>query len=387
MKKLTIACCWAGAIALLSQPSWAAESWRIIKLSGQAWVTSPQSQRTDLSVGAELPFGATLFTGERSRVMIVRGADNILVGPKSILAVRSEPSGGVTTTVLERAGTAHFDVEKQNSQHFSVETPLLAAVVKGTSFTVSVSSNNANVAVARGVVEVASLSTGQTASIAPGQKAAVNAHRWGGGLRLSGLGSMPSITRGLPRPPLVSPLSSATSFSSPANTISSAEAGSSATTSTTASTPSTTSAQTGYGGGGSGRSSSASGPVSEGPPISHATPNQPNKGGKVPAKGDAGKGNGNAQAVGNGKGDSGNGPKGNGKGNGKGNNGNGNWNGNGNNGNGNGNGENGNNGNVSGDNGNGANGNGNNGNGNGNNGNKGKSKGKGNNKPGGKGGH
>jgi hypothetical protein len=380
MKKLTIACCWAGAIALLSQPSWAAESWRIIKLSGQAWVTSPQSQRTDLSVGAELPFGATLFTGERSRVMIVRGADNILVGPKSILAVRSEPSGGVTTTVLERAGTAHFDVEKQNSQHFSVETPLLAAVVKGTSFTVSVSSNNANVAVARGEVEVASLSTGQTASIAPGQKAAVNAHRWGGGLRLSGLGSMPSITRGLPRPPLVSPLSSATSFSSPANTISSAEAGSSATTSTTASTPSTTSAQTGYGGGGSGRSSSAGGPVSAGPPI---TPGKPaGNGGKGPANEHAND-NGNGPN-GKGSGDNGNGPNGKGSGdNGKGPKGNGNGD-NGKRPKGNGNGDNGNG--ANGDE-NGANANGNNGNGNGNNGNKGKSKGKGNNKPGGKGGH
>src|SRR5690606_9806762 len=66
------------------------------------------------------------------------------------------------------------DVERRNVQHFSVQTPYLAAVVKGTRFTVVVDGRSARVNVERGVVQVQDTGNDLVTDIRPGQQAVVS---------------------------------------------------------------------------------------------------------------------------------------------------------------------------------------------------------------------
>jgi hypothetical protein len=113
------------------------------------------------------------------------------------MSLRPGAFGG-TTTVLQRSGEIAFEVEKRKLRHFSVETPFLAAVVKGTRFVVALSSRDARLSVHEGLVDVTDLATGEGADIAAGQKASVTS----AGLKVTGA-QHPVVRRGLARAPLV----------------------------------------------------------------------------------------------------------------------------------------------------------------------------------------
>ena len=66
----------------------------------------------------------------------------------------SEKSG--FTRLVQQVGTMLYKVHHTGVPHFAVQTPMLAAVVKGTSFTVIVEKDRAAVQVTDGVVEVSS---------------------------------------------------------------------------------------------------------------------------------------------------------------------------------------------------------------------------------------
>ena len=85
-----------------------------------------------------------------------------------------------TTTIIQQSGSILLEVEKKNVQHFQVETPYLAAVVKGTQFRVTVGNSESRVDVLRGQVEVADFKSGQFAMVAPGQAAQVSSARYRG---------------------------------------------------------------------------------------------------------------------------------------------------------------------------------------------------------------
>ena len=179
-----------------------ATDWQVTKLSGHAWTTSIDGRQAELLKGAVLPLGTTVVTGERSRVMLVRGLETMVVGPVAVLAVSEIPSQGLSTTVLQKGGSVTFDVEKRNVQHFSVETPVLAAVVKGTHFTVTVGRRDGEVDVSRGTVQVTALATGQSSNVTAGQHANINAR----GMSVSGAGRRAAL-QGRPRAAMVSALS------------------------------------------------------------------------------------------------------------------------------------------------------------------------------------
>ena len=82
--------------------------------------------------------GDTIRTGRNGRVLLVRGEETILISPNSVIGLPTEKKDGLATTILQQAGSILLEVEKRNVKHFEVETPYLAAVVKGTQFRVSV---------------------------------------------------------------------------------------------------------------------------------------------------------------------------------------------------------------------------------------------------------
>jgi len=187
------------AVAAASHAHAAEEgTWSVSKSSGDVWMTTSGAQPVSLGQQEVLKPGDTIRTGRNGRVLLVRGEESILVAPNSVIGLPIEKKDGLSTTIVQQAGSILLEVEKRNVRHFEVETPYLAAVVKGTQFRVSVDAAGTSVDVIRGQVEVADFRSGQIAQVMPGQHAAASSHGKAG-LSLSGPGAFSPIEHGRPR--------------------------------------------------------------------------------------------------------------------------------------------------------------------------------------------
>jgi hypothetical protein len=174
-------------------------AWSVSKSSGEVWITSGDVQQASLKPSDNLKPGYTIRTGRNGRVLLMRGEESILIAPNSVIGLPAEQKEELSTTIVQRAGSILLDVEKRNVKHFEVETPYLAAVVKGTQFRVSVNATSTSVDVMRGQVEVADFKSGQIAQVMPGQRA-TTFERGKPGLSLTGSGTFNPIEQGKPRP-------------------------------------------------------------------------------------------------------------------------------------------------------------------------------------------
>src|ERR1700761_1607274 len=172
--------------------------WSVSKSSGEVWITATGAAPASLTPQVTLNAGDTVRTGPNGRVLLMRGEETILISPNSVIGLPTESKDGLATTILQQAGSILLDVEKRNVKHFEVETPYLAAVVKGTHFSVTVNATNTRVDVQRGQVEVADFKSGQIAQVLPGQ-AATSFVNGRSGLSLSGSGTLNPIEQGKPR--------------------------------------------------------------------------------------------------------------------------------------------------------------------------------------------
>jgi hypothetical protein len=173
-------------------------AWSVRKSSGEVWTTTGDVQQASLKTDEVLKPGGTIRTGRNGRVLLVRGEESILIAPNSVVGIPSEKKEGLATTIKQQAGSILLEVEKKNVKHFEVETPYLAAVVKGTQFRVTVNASGATVDVVRGQVEVADFKTGQIAQVTPGQHATAFSSGKAG-LSLGGSGTLQPIQHGEPR--------------------------------------------------------------------------------------------------------------------------------------------------------------------------------------------
>jgi hypothetical protein len=173
-------------------------AWSVSKSSGEVWLAINGTQQVSLGQEETLKPGDTIRTGRTGRVLLVRGEETILISPNSVVGVPAEKKEGLSTTIIQQAGSILLEVEKRNVKHFEVETPYLAAVVKGTHFSVTVGAGSTKVGVLRGQVEVSDFKTGQIAQVMPGQVATALEHGKPG-LSLSGVGTINPIEQGKPR--------------------------------------------------------------------------------------------------------------------------------------------------------------------------------------------
>ena len=176
--------------------------WTVSKSSGEVWLGGSDVRQASLKQEDVLKPGDTVRTGRNGRVLLKRGEETILVSPNSVVGVPAEKKEGLSTTIVQRAGSILLDVEKRNVKHFEVETPYLAAVVKGTQFRVTINAGKTTVDVVRGQVEVSDFKSGQIAQVMPGQHATVFANGKTG-LSLGGTGTFAPIEQGKPRTPSV----------------------------------------------------------------------------------------------------------------------------------------------------------------------------------------
>ncbi|MCW3848860.1 FecR family protein [Sphingomonas sp. LB-2] len=126
--------------------------------------------------GTVVPVGGTLTTGAASRAVMVRGKDFATVSANSRVRIpTAQQTQGGRFAVIQEWGNVVFQIEKLPQPHFGVRTPYLAAVVKGTTFSITVTADGASLQVLEGAVQTSTLDDGASEIIRPGILATVSA--------------------------------------------------------------------------------------------------------------------------------------------------------------------------------------------------------------------
>jgi hypothetical protein len=158
--------------------------WHVSEASGDVRV-AVDGQTRPVTRGMLLASGAVVASNPGGRAVLVNGRDYVILSPGSRVRLPGAPalvipaSGGRTmaamTQVVSEAGTALYRIEHRATPHFRVQTPYLAAVVKGTVFSVTVNRTGASVQVTQGAVEVSTVDGGAAELVRPGMVATVGA--------------------------------------------------------------------------------------------------------------------------------------------------------------------------------------------------------------------
>lgn len=161
---------------LCAAPAHAAPpSWQVSESSGPVSIISGASNRA-AERGSALKAGDTISTAAGGRAVIVRGREYIVISPNSRISIAVPKDNGAVTQIIQYLGSALFKIEKKTMPHFGVKTPYLAAVVKGTTFNITVTGAGATVQVTEGRVEVLTSDGGASDLIIPGRIARVDAN-------------------------------------------------------------------------------------------------------------------------------------------------------------------------------------------------------------------
>jgi FecR protein len=166
---LIIATLFAGSAAYAGAPGWT-----ISESSGKVAVVSTGVVKVAVRGGA-LTTGDFVTTGANGRAVLVRGEEYLVVAPNSRIRVADPAKSGGMTQIIEHFGNVIYKIKKMAMPHFAVETPFLAAVVKGTTFSVTVTEKGASVQVVEGRVEVATRDGGASYMVLPGDIGSVSA--------------------------------------------------------------------------------------------------------------------------------------------------------------------------------------------------------------------
>jgi hypothetical protein len=161
-------------LAMSSGVSAQAGGWRVSEASGDVRLVENGRARAAVR-GALLSSGSTIATGAGARAVIVRGEEFVVISPRTQIRVPAAASQNAVMQLIEDFGTAVFKIRKKSNPHFGVQTPYLAAVVKGTTFTVTVGEQGSSVQVTEGAVQVSTLDGGASDLIRPGGIAQVGA--------------------------------------------------------------------------------------------------------------------------------------------------------------------------------------------------------------------
>ena len=164
----------ATGLFLASAASAAPDGWKISEKSGTVTVLHSGVSKIALQ-GNAIAMGDVVNTGANGRAVLVRGQEYLVIAPNSRLRIADPaPSGGMIQ-ILQDVGNIIFKIKRKSTPHFAVQTPYLAAVVKGTTFSVTVNESGASVQVIEGAVEVKTNDGGASDIVRPGMIAAVNA--------------------------------------------------------------------------------------------------------------------------------------------------------------------------------------------------------------------
>lgn len=162
---------------------WTAQKLRgtVLELVDGAW--------QPIERGAVVPESRIVRTLGNARVLFVRGSETVELGPDTQVAFHlREPDR--FTTVQQYFGEVEVEADVEKVKHFAVQTPHLAAVVKGTIFVVRSDEKGASVEVKRGAVEVHSSESRERVTVLAGQQVEASGD---GTLDVSGDGPLPMV--------------------------------------------------------------------------------------------------------------------------------------------------------------------------------------------------
>ncbi len=164
-----------GSAFVVSGANAASVAWHISERSGAVTVLHAGVNKAALG-GAEIFPGDIVSTGANGRAVLVHGEDYLVVAPGAKLHVTQPVAANPLLQVFQESGNVIYKIKHLVTPHFSVQTPFLAAVVKGTTFSITVSDSGAAVKVIQGALEVKTnvgntsemVTTGMTALVKSG---------------------------------------------------------------------------------------------------------------------------------------------------------------------------------------------------------------------------
>ena len=174
IKTLTRSVTAALLICASSQAIAQSSGWMVSEVSGPVFVDR-DGKRVAARRGATVEVGDTIATGARARAVLVHQNDFVTVASNSRVRIPKESKNSSITQFFQEIGNAIFRVEKKGTPHFKVDTPYLAAVVKGTTFSVTVGAEGSSLQVTEGLVEVSTLDGGARDLVRPGDVAMISA--------------------------------------------------------------------------------------------------------------------------------------------------------------------------------------------------------------------
>ena len=167
-------------LTVTSLSAWADDTaWLVTSIEGDVRVRSLDASSRVLVVEQTLEAGTGIETAPGSRLVLTRGEDTVIASPGSTFEIG--PNGesadaAEAPSIIQKLGTLLFKIDSRAGiDRFRVRTPYLAAVIKGTVFSVSVTPEGSALHVTEGLVQVASPATGQVGLVGVGQTARVSA--------------------------------------------------------------------------------------------------------------------------------------------------------------------------------------------------------------------
>lgn len=168
-----------------------ADDWVADKLRGQV-VQLVDKQWQPLARGMVVPDSRVIRTMKTGHVTFLRGTETVDLGPDTQIQIYDKAGRKPFTTVKQYFGSVSVEADVRKVQHFGVDTPFLAAVVKGTRFTVISSKGGSSVSVRRGHVAVENRHTHSTVTLSVGQTATVGSAK-SDETEVSGSGKLPTV--------------------------------------------------------------------------------------------------------------------------------------------------------------------------------------------------
>ena len=148
--------------------------WVVSELQGQVVkINSAGAEAAER--GMRVAPGETVRTGGSGNAVLVRGREFVTVRRNTQIRIPAETGERSVIQIVQDWGSALFNIGKQPNPHFGVKTEYLAAVVKGTTFTVTVAPDGASMQVLEGAVEVSTDDGGARDLVLPGAVAMVAA--------------------------------------------------------------------------------------------------------------------------------------------------------------------------------------------------------------------
>jgi hypothetical protein len=125
-------------------------------------------------IGLQFSPPAQIRTGADGSVLVAQADTTIRINPNSVIAIpASATPSTMVDQIVQQLGNAMYNVKSRKGRPFSVQTPYLTSVVKGTLFSVTVQEREATVALLEGSLQVSGMQTGDTVMLKGGDTASL----------------------------------------------------------------------------------------------------------------------------------------------------------------------------------------------------------------------